>query len=142
LDRAYLKHQGRGEPPPRSGFPALVAVIVTYKSHALLDKCLASVAEHLPELPVYVYENSGDGYPGREALAARHPGVHWVFGPVNVGFAAAPEQLIVAAPDCVLLTFPDLYEEVRRSYPQLDGRWSVDAGPMEAAPTAGEGTAR
>jgi hypothetical protein len=56
-------------------------VIVTCKSHALLDKCLASVGEHLRELPVYVYENSGGGYSGREALAYRHPRVHWVFGP-------------------------------------------------------------
>jgi C-methyltransferase C-terminal domain len=54
----------------------------------------------------------------------------------------SPEQLIMADPDCVLLTLPDLYEEVRRSYPQLDGRWSVDAGVMETASTAGEGTAR
>jgi hypothetical protein len=54
----------------------------------------------------------------------------------------SPEPLIAANPDCVLLTLPDLYEEVRRSYPQLDGRWSVDAGVMEAASTAGEGTAR
>ena len=54
--------------------------------------CLASVAEHLPELPVYVYENSGEGYPGREELAARYPAVHWVLGPVNIGFAAAVQR--------------------------------------------------
>jgi hypothetical protein len=38
----------------------------------------------------------------------------------------SPERLIAADPDRVLLTLPDLYDEVRRSYPQLDGRWSVD----------------
>jgi hypothetical protein len=59
LERAYLKRPGRGVPPPRSGPPPLVVPFVTYKSHALLDKCVASVAEHLPELPVYVYKNSG-----------------------------------------------------------------------------------
>jgi hypothetical protein len=40
----------------------------------------------------------------------------------------SPERLIAADPDRVLLTLPDLYDEVRRSYPQLDGRWSVDPG--------------
>lgn len=40
----------------------------------------------------------------------------------------SPEQLIAAGPDRVMLTLPDLYDEVRRAYPQLDGRWSVDPG--------------
>ena len=43
----------------------------------------------------------------------------------------SPEQLIAAEPDRVLLTLPDLYQEVRRQYPQLEGRWSVDPGPGE-----------
>jgi hypothetical protein len=47
LNRAYLKRPGRGVPPPRSGPPPLVAVFGTYKRH------------ELPELLVYVYENSG-----------------------------------------------------------------------------------
>ncbi|OBF90851.1 transferase [Mycobacterium sp. 852002-51163_SCH5372311] len=38
----------------------------------------------------------------------------------------SPEQLIAADPDRVLLTLPDLYDEVRQQFPQLDGRWSVD----------------
>jgi hypothetical protein len=41
----------------------------------------------------------------------------------------SPEQLIEADPDSVLLTLPDLYEEVLQRYPQLDGRWMVDPGP-------------
>ncbi|OBI23368.1 glycosyl transferase family 1 [Mycobacterium sp. E2327] len=95
LDRAYLK-------PPvgtltRSGRP-MVVMIVTYKSHDLVEQCLAGVAEHLPDLPVYVYENSGDTYPGREELAARHPEVHWVLGPVNLGFAAAFNALVEHTP--------------------------------------------
>ncbi|OBG42580.1 transferase [Mycobacterium alsense] len=40
----------------------------------------------------------------------------------------SPEELIAAEPDVVMLTLPDLYEEVRRAYPPLDGRWSVDPG--------------
>lgn len=77
----------------------LSALIVTYKSHGLLEQCLASVAEHLPDLPVYVYENSGEEYPGREELAARHPDVHWVLGPVNLGFGAAFNALAKHTPD-------------------------------------------
>ena len=38
----------------------------------------------------------------------------------------SPEQLIAADPDRVMLTLPDLYDEVRQKYPQLDGRWSLD----------------
>lgn len=40
----------------------------------------------------------------------------------------SPEELIAAGPDRVMLTLPDLYDEVRRAYPQLDGRWSIDPG--------------
>ena len=107
-DRAYLKRPDRGVPPPRSG-PPLVVVIVTYKSHELLEQCLASLDQHMPALPVYVYENSGADYPGREELAARHPEVHWVFGPVNIGYAAALNALVEhppAASDLLLLN-PD-----------------------------------
>jgi glycosyltransferase involved in cell wall biosynthesis/GT2 family glycosyltransferase len=95
MDRAYLKRPVGTL--TRSGRPMVVA-IVTYKSHDLVEQCLASVAEHLPELPVYIYENSGDTYPGREELAARHPEVHWVLGPVNLGFAAAFNALVEHTP--------------------------------------------
>ncbi|OBI52641.1 class I SAM-dependent methyltransferase [Mycobacterium sp. E796] len=42
----------------------------------------------------------------------------------------SPEQLIAADPDRVMLTLPDLYDEVRRAYPQLEGRWSIDPGAV------------
>ncbi|OBI89250.1 glycosyltransferase [Mycobacterium sp. 1245805.9] len=96
LHRAYLKRPV-GRASTRSERP-LVVLIVTYKSHDLVEQCLASVAEHLPGLPVYIYENSGDTYPGREELAARHPEVHWVLGPVNLGFAAAFNALVEHTP--------------------------------------------
>jgi hypothetical protein len=38
----------------------------------------------------------------------------------------SPEELVEADPDCVFLTVPELYEEVRRRYSQLNGRWSLD----------------
>ena len=67
------------------------------------------IAEHLPELPVYAYENSGEGYPGREELVGRYPGVHWVLGSVNLGFAAAVNALVEHTPSDadLLLLNPD-----------------------------------
>ncbi len=35
----------------------------------------------------------------------------------------SPEQLIAADPGQVMLTLPDLYDEVNQAYPQLKGRW-------------------
>ena len=108
-DRPYLKRPVRGVPPPRTGRPRLAVLVIAFKSHQLLEMCLASVVEHLPDSPVYVYENSGDGYPGREELAARHPEVHWVMGPENIGFAGAVNALVEHTPpdaDLLLLN-PD-----------------------------------
>ncbi|OBI43837.1 glycosyl transferase family 1 [Mycobacterium kyorinense] len=97
LNRAYLKRP-HGDPAPLPANRPLAVLIVTYKSHDLLEKCLASIGEYLAGLAIYVYENSGDGYPGREELAARHPSVHWVIGPVNLGFAAAFNALVEHTP--------------------------------------------
>ncbi|WP_107656366.1 class I SAM-dependent methyltransferase [Nocardia suismassiliense] len=38
----------------------------------------------------------------------------------------APDELVTARPDLVLLTLPDLLPEVRARYPELDGCWIVD----------------
>ncbi|CAN5178934.1 class I SAM-dependent methyltransferase [soil metagenome] len=35
----------------------------------------------------------------------------------------APDELVAAAPDDILLTVPDILGEVSQRYPQLDGRW-------------------
>jgi hypothetical protein len=45
----------------------------------------------------------------------------------------SPQELIAAAPDRVLLTLPDLLDEVSTRLPELDGRWFVDdpRGPRE-----------
>ncbi|MGW5524986.1 class I SAM-dependent methyltransferase [Gordonia sp. NPDC003950] len=40
----------------------------------------------------------------------------------------SPEELVDAQPDRVLLTVPDLLDEVSARYPELSGRWYVD-GP-------------
>lgn len=49
----------------------------------------------------------------------------------------APEEVIAADPDDVLLTLPDLLDEVCKQYPQLDGRLRVD--PIRQAVPAGKG---
>lgn len=96
-DRPYLKPPASPPQVQRTARPIGV-VIVTYKSDDLLERCLAKIAVHMPELPVYIYENSGADYPGREELAARHPDIHWVIGPVNLGFAAALNALVEHTP--------------------------------------------
>ena len=110
LDRPLLKAPRavatRGGDAPRP----LVVLIVTYRDHDLLEKCLGQLAEHLSELQVYVYENSGDPFPGREELVARNPHVHWVIGTKNIGFAAAVNALAkFTPPDAdLLLMNPDV----------------------------------
>lgn len=109
LGRPYLKPATAAAARRRVGTPALAVLIVTYKSHDLLERCLGDVGEHLPDLRVHVYENSGDDYPGRHQLAARHPHVHWVLGSRNLGFAAAMNALVQDTPpdaDLLLLN-PD-----------------------------------
>lgn len=107
-DRAYLKPPVGG----LAGLPSersLAVLIVTHNSHDMLEACLDSVAKHLPQLPVYVYENSGEGYPGRDELATRYPAVHWVVGPVNISFAADLNLLVEHVPSDadLLLLDPD-----------------------------------
>ncbi|PTR42820.1 glycosyltransferase involved in cell wall biosynthesis [Rhodococcus sp. OK611] len=108
LDRAYLRrgHDPTGPPAhPTRTAPALSVLIVTYKSNALVEKCLSAVATHLPGRSVHVYENTGDGHPGREDLAARHPDVNWVMGSVNIGYAAAVNALVDHTPPDTDLLF-------------------------------------
>ncbi|ETW25655.1 glycosyltransferase [Mycobacterium gastri] len=97
MDRAYLQRPV-GDPPTLPSDRSLAVLIVSRKSHDGLEMCLHSVAEQLPELPVYVYDSGGEGCPGREELAARHPAVHWVWGPANRGFAAAFNALVTHTP--------------------------------------------
>lgn len=95
-DRAYLKR-------PAGGLPALPAnrslavLIVNHREPRLLEACLASLGEHLPELEVYVSENSGR-HQDRDRLRARYPAVRWVFGPPNLAFGPAFNALAEQAP--------------------------------------------
>ncbi|WP_102419003.1 glycosyltransferase [Mycobacterium sp. 4858] len=96
LDRAYLKR-----PAGPVALPAdrsLAVLIAPDESQDSLQTCLSSVAEHLPDLPVFVYRDSDDGSPGHAELAGRYPAVHWVPGPANPGLAAALNALVDQAP--------------------------------------------
>lgn len=67
------------------------------------------------------------------AIADGAPGKHGLSMPVNRIPIVSPQQLIEAKPDRVLLFVPDLLDEVRRSYPEIEangGRWVL----MEPSP--------
>ncbi len=98
LDRAYLKRPV-GDPPDLPATRPVAVLIVNRGSRESLQDCLRGVAEHLPELAVYVYDDDGaDDDPARAALASKHPAVHWVSGANSVGFAAACNVLVEHAP--------------------------------------------
>lgn len=96
-DRAYLKRPIGGAADLPTTRP-LVVLIVHRRSHGSLDRCLRSVAEQLPELPVYVYQNGDEKLAGGAELVAKHPAVQWVSGPGQVGFAAACNTLVDHTP--------------------------------------------
>jgi glycosyltransferase involved in cell wall biosynthesis/GT2 family glycosyltransferase len=96
-DRAYLKHPV-GDADAVTSIRPLAVLIVAHRDHDMLAGCLSSVAEHLPELSIYVYEDSGVEYPGRHELGPRYPAVHWVYGTARLGLAAAFNALVDQAP--------------------------------------------
>ncbi|BCI85937.1 hypothetical protein NIIDMKKI_11430 [Mycobacterium kansasii] len=61
-DRAYLQRPA-GDPPALPSGRSLAVLIVSCKNHDGLQTCLHSVAEHLPKLPVYVYDSRGGDAP-------------------------------------------------------------------------------
>ena len=55
----------------------------------------------------------------------------------------APEEMLDAGPDAVLLTIGDLLPEVSARFPELDGRWCVDGRwPARAGVSVGGGESR
>ncbi|OBC01176.1 glycosyltransferase [Mycobacterium sp. 852002-40037_SCH5390672] len=112
-DRAYLKRP-IGDPPELPTTRPLAVLIVNRRGHESLNSCLRSVAEHLPALPVYVYENSGEEHPERAGLAAKYPAAQWVSGQDNIGFAAACNALVDHAPADADLLLLDVCARVLR----------------------------
>ncbi|WAC92654.1 glycosyltransferase [Mycobacterium sp. Aquia_213] len=140
-DRAYLKRPVGDTHALPSARP-LAVLIVTDKNHVLVERCLTSVAAQLPELPVYVYENSGAGYPGREELAARHPAVHWVLGSASLGvgeaFNALAEQVPGDADLLLLNPAAELRGPLTRTRELLREPRVAAVSPMAGAAAASE----
>lgn len=96
----------------RTQAPTVHVLIVAYRQAELLRRCLDSVALHLPDAVVHVWDNASEGTPAIRALSARYQ-AHWQFSPTNIGFAAAVNRLALGVgqadllllnPDAVLLS--------------------------------------
>ena len=87
----------------------LQVLVVSYRRADLLAALLDDLSRIHPDWPVHVWDNLSDGSAEIGALAATHSDVKWTFSPDNVGFAAAVNRLVEAAPhgaDLLLLN-PD-----------------------------------
>lgn len=77
---------------------------------------------------------------GMFAIADGAPGKHGLSMPVNRIPIVSPQELIAQRPDRVLLFVPDLLDEVRRSYPEIEangGRWVLmEPAPHEVEPSS------
>lgn len=109
LDRAYLRGGLRAGPPPAApGDHELVVVIVAYRNPGDLRACLTSVAQHLPDKRVLIWDNSGPNWPGMGELREVFPAVEWHGDGTNTGFAAGVNRLAECAPTAdLLLLNPD-----------------------------------
>lgn len=110
LDRPYLQERTR-RPRPSTAMSRqreIAVLIVAYRNPHLLRDCLASVEEHLGDVDVLVWDNSGPRFPGMDEVVAAHPHVRWSLGSANLGFAAGVNALARQVPrhDLLLLN-PD-----------------------------------
>lgn len=86
----------------------MAILIVAYRSVDQLANCLQAVRRHLPELPVYIWDNSGPAYDGVRELVGPDPHVSCHTTSANIGFAAAVNKLAALAPGSdLLLLNPD-----------------------------------
>ncbi|KAA8966044.1 glycosyltransferase [Mycobacterium sp.] len=97
MDRAYLP-QPTGSAATLPAVRSLAVLIVTGADRGVLEACLRSVVDHLPDLPVYVCELSGAGCSGHPEPMAGYPAVHWMSGTANLGFAEAVNTLVQRTP--------------------------------------------
>lgn len=83
-------------------------LIVSYRRADLLERCLRSVATHLPGSRVRVWDNFSEGSDAVAELLTRWPEVDAVFSPENIGFAAAVNRLMERGTSpCAFLLNPD-----------------------------------
>jgi glycosyltransferase involved in cell wall biosynthesis/GT2 family glycosyltransferase len=86
----------------------LAICCVAYRTPDLMRACLAALAEHLPDVPVHVHDNSADHAAELDVVVRDHPEVSWHRGGPNIGFAAAVNALAASVPDHdLLLINPD-----------------------------------
>lgn len=81
----------------------LAVLIVSYRRADLLDRALRSVEKHLPDSPVYVWDNASSGSDDVRELAAGWPQVHWTFSASNLGYIAAMNRLAAQCPEADML---------------------------------------
>ncbi|SNT30938.1 glycosyltransferase [Rhodococcoides kyotonense] len=108
-------------------------LIVAYRSPDQLRTCLDSVATHMPDNPVLVWDNSGLDYPGMDDVRGEHPDVRWFGDGSNKGFAAAVNALAAEVPDDhLLLLNPDaeVLAPLNRTLEVLGHRDVAAAAPM------------
>ncbi|MDO5627578.1 MAG: glycosyltransferase [Mobilicoccus sp.] len=81
---------------------------MSYRRADLLRAALTSVAEHLPDSTVLVWDNASDGSDDVRILSDSWPSVEWTFCDENIGFAAAVNRLVAqsSAPTFFLMN-PD-----------------------------------
>lgn len=145
-ERAYLPGGLQSGPPPAAPTPRTPAVlIVAYRNPADLRACLRSVGEHLPDLPVLVWDNSVPAEPEMASLAAEFPDVRWYSTGENLGFAAGVNRLAEAAPDHdLLLLNPDavLRDDLARTRAALGTAGVAAAAPGVRDPDDHDGLRR
>ncbi|WP_371750610.1 glycosyltransferase [Mycobacteroides sp. LB1] len=128
LNRAYL-------PSPQGGevHGGIAVFVVAYGRPDLLADCLRSCHEHLGELPVHVWDNSGPDYPGMGAVRASFPDVSWHGTGDNLGFAAAVNRLAdLVAGAHLLLVNPDAI--VKSPLTRTRAQMAIDPMVAAAAP--------
>lgn len=91
--------------------PRVTVLIVGYRAYAELERCLASLVVHEPDVPVVVVDHDADDAQGR-AVTAPYPHVTYLPRASNAGFAAgvntaarqaaAGSHLLILNPDCTL----------------------------------------
>lgn len=110
LERAYLpdRFHHPSPPTPKLVHRDIAVLIVAYRNPKMLRDCLDAAIRHLPAAPILVWDNSGPGYPGLDAVVSDYASVKWFLGSPNIGFAAAVNVLAQQLPEHdILLLNPD-----------------------------------
>ncbi|HEX3785660.1 MAG TPA: glycosyltransferase [Pseudonocardiaceae bacterium] len=87
---------------------SFAVLVVSYRRVDLLERCLTSVAKHLGDATVLVWDNHSEHSAEIRELAGEYPTVRWTFADRNLGYAAAVDALAAQVPGAdLLLLNPD-----------------------------------